>query len=69
MKTKIENIPDAGSIEKWLDDDEVRKRLRISNSTLKRWRSKNLIRFSRIGRKTYYSEQDLVAFLQQHKSK
>jgi hypothetical protein len=51
---------------KWLDSQDILLSLHISERTLRRWRSKNLLPFSRIGGKIYYRETDLLALLEKN---
>jgi hypothetical protein len=48
---------------KLLDNDELCIMLNISNRTLQRYRCTGQLPFKRIGRKTYYSELDVLRFI------
>jgi len=65
MKPAITNKNEE-NLEKWLDNQDILLRMRISNSTLIRWRRKKVIPFSRIGNKIYYRESDLLALLEKN---
>ncbi len=50
----------------WIDKQEIMMRLHISNRTLQTWRSKGILPFSRIRKKIYYKESDLINLLNSH---
>jgi hypothetical protein len=58
MKETIKKLqqPQFKSKEKWLDGTDVKQMLHISESTLWRYRKKNMIPFSKIGNKYVYPE-------------
>lgn len=59
----------ANSSEVWLDKQDILQRMFISERTLARWRRKNILPFSRVGRKIYYREADLLAMLEKARVK
>lgn len=63
-----EKIPGEtnGLKEVWLDKQEILQRMHISDRTLQSWRSKKLLRHSKIGGKIYYSETDLQLLLKRN---
>lgn len=52
---------------KWLKSKEVRHVLGISTNTLNSLRIKGYVSFSRIGMIYYYSYEDLLQYLENHK--
>jgi len=57
----------ADSSEVWLDKQDILQRMYISNSTLQRWRRKKILPYSRVGRKIWYRESDLLELLEKAK--
>ena len=47
----------------WLDNQEVMQMLKISESTLRRWRISGLIPWTRIKGKYYYKDSDIHELL------
>jgi predicted site-specific integrase-resolvase len=58
------NLSDTNSSEVWLDKQDILQRMYISNSTLQRWRRKKILPYSRVGRKIWYREADLLKLLE-----
>ena len=58
MKETIKKLqqPQFIAKEKWLDGADVKQMLHVSESTLWRYRKKNMIPFSKIGNKYVYPE-------------
>ena len=64
---KQHNLENSNNAQvKWLDSQDILLSLHISERTLRRWRSKHLLPFSRIGGKIYYRETDLLALLEKN---
>ena len=59
------NADDSGS--EWIESDEARKLLGVSQKTWQNYRDQRLIPFSQIGRKIYVNCADLDAFLRNHR--
>lgn len=57
------------SKEEWMDKQDVLQFLHISERTLQKWRSQNLLPYSRIGRKIFYKKSDLIALLEKNRKK
>lgn len=51
----------------WIESDEARKLLGVSQKTWQNYRDQRLIPFSQIGRKIYVNRTDLDAFLRSHR--
>lgn len=62
----VEHTAHAAIKETWLDNHDVMKRMHISGRTLQKWRSEKLLPYSRIGKKIYYKESDLLKLLEQN---
>ena len=54
----------GNSSEVWLDKQDILQRLYISSRTLQRWRWKKILPYTRIGRKIWYREADLLELLE-----
>ena len=52
--------------ERWLTSKEVTALLGISLRTLQRYRSVGALPYKTLGKKTYYSEEDVLEFLSNH---
>ena len=50
----------------WLDNEAVCAYLKISQSTLQRYRSSGELPFQMIYHKTYYKESDVIRFIEKH---
>lgn len=59
------NADDSNS--EWIESDEARKLLGVSQKTWQNYRDQRLIPFSQIGRKIYVNRADLDAFLRNHR--
>ncbi len=55
-------LPPPGN---WIDKQIMMQNLHVSSGTLRNWRNRGLIPFSRIGAKIYYHEQDVHKLLLQ----
>ena len=51
---------------KWMTHKEVCEALDISHRTLQRYRSIGALPYKTLGKKTYYSEADVLTFLSEH---
>ena len=51
---------------KWMTHKEVCEALDISHRTLQRYRSEGALSYKTLGKKTYYSETDVLDFLSKH---
>ena len=51
---------------KWMTHKEVCEALDISHRTLQRYRSTGALPYKTLGKKTYYSEEDVLTFLSEH---
>ena len=52
--------------EKLLDNQDLCLLLQISKRTLQRYRSEGALAYKTLGKKTYYSETDVLDFLSKH---
>lgn len=59
------NAEDSNS--EWIESDEARKLLGVSQKTWQNYRDQRLIPFSQIGRKIYVNRADIDAFLRKHR--
>lgn len=59
------NADDSNS--EWIESDEARKLLGVSQKTWQNYRDQRLIPFSQIGRKIYVNRADIDAFLRKHR--
>jgi len=57
----------GNSSEVWLDKQDILQRMHISSRTLQQWRKKKILPYSRIGRKIWYREADLLELLEKAK--
>ena len=55
--------------EKWLDNLELMKLLKISKRTAQHYRDNGIISFSQVGNKIYYRLSDVEALLNKHYNK
>jgi len=55
---------DTNPSQVWLDKQDILQRMHVSSSTLQKWRKKKLLPYSRLGRKIYYLESDLLMMLE-----
>jgi DNA-binding transcriptional MerR regulator len=46
------------------DNSDVIQKLKVSERTLATWREKGMIRYSKVGAKIYYKEEDIIQFLE-----
>jgi hypothetical protein len=60
MKT---NALDASDHDELLDNSDAKQMLKVTDSTLYRWRKQHLIEARRIGKKDYYLKSDLERIL------
>ena len=60
------NPPQDSKCLDWLTSDEVIKLLQISRKTLQNYRDDNLIGFTRINRKIYYSKAEIEQLLREN---
>jgi hypothetical protein len=51
------------------DNAELMRYLKVSRRTLATWRAEQLIEFSQIGSKLYYSKEQVAKFLERYKIK
>ena len=65
MKNTIINVNEQ-VLDKWIDKQDILLKMNISDGTLKNWRRKKLLPFTRIGKKIYYREHDVQAMLEKH---
>ena len=63
---KYEDRQPVQSQERWLTSKEVTALLGISLRTLQRYRSEGALSYKTLGKKTYYSETDVLDFLSKH---
>jgi Helix-turn-helix domain len=61
--SEIEAAVENGSLEDWIDNQDVMQMLHISPRTLQTIRSNGILPFSRIGNKLYYRRQDIQRLL------
>ena len=68
LKRTTPDIPQRPMInsEPLLDNQEVCLMLQISKRTLQRYRSEGALAYKTLGKKTYYSETDVLDFLSKH---
>lgn len=59
------NADDINS--EWIESEEARKFLGVSQKTWQNYRDQRLVPFSQIGRKIYVNRADLDAFLRNHR--
>lgn len=52
--------------EKWLDNQQVCKILRVSTRTLQDYRDQGVLSFSQYGKKIYYRADDIELHLENH---
>jgi hypothetical protein len=57
---------DRSHEEKWLDNADVCKLLKVSSRTLQNYRDDGILPYAKIGRKCYYSASDIEDILQKH---
>jgi excisionase family DNA binding protein len=50
----------------WVESNEARKMLGVSQKTWQNYRDKRIIPFSQVGRKIYVRRADLQAFMESH---
>jgi len=53
----------------WLNEKEARQYLKVSKSTLQKYRRDGIVPFSQVGRKIMFKKEDLDAFLTQNYSR
>lgn len=63
----IERSQNVNSGSEWIESDEARKLLGVSQKTWQNYRDQRLISFSQIGRKIYVNRADLDTFLRKHR--
>lgn len=72
LASKVEmlcRINGDGSMQKWMDNQEVCKILCISKRTLQAYRDNGTLPFSQIGHKMFYRPQDVEAAINKLKRK
>ena len=74
LLVKLSEIFDArtsngSDTREWLNEKEAREYLRVSKSTLQKYRREGIIPFSQYERKIMFRKEDLDAFLTQNYSK
>lgn len=65
MKSR-ENAPDFTEPLRLFDNQDLCMLLQISKRTLQRYRSTGALPYKALGKKTYYSESDVLTFLTNH---
>lgn len=65
MKSR-ENAPDSTESLRLFDNQDLCMLLQISKRTLQRYRSTGALPYKTLGKKTYYSESDVLTFLTNH---
>ena len=65
MESKLDES--QNSRKEWLDQQEACLLLHISKRTLSNFRDRGLLTFSKIGRKVFYSHDDIDHYLYVHK--
>ena len=68
IDTKLDEITKP-AVKILLTEAEVRKLLSICSKTLQNYRNQGLLSFSQHGRKIFYTQDDIDAFLEEHKCK
>ena len=67
IKTEVRNsVRPTESVDKWVDNEEASKLLKVSKRTLQTYRDSGEISFSQTGSKIYYRKSDIEEFLQKH---
>jgi DNA-binding transcriptional MerR regulator len=61
INSKLQQLQPSDSV--W-DNSDVIQKLKVSERTLATWREKGMIRYSKIGNKIYYREEDIIQFLE-----
>lgn len=61
IRSKLEKINPSDS---YWDNSDVIQKLKVSERTLATWREKGMIRYSKVGAKIYYREEDIIQFLE-----
>lgn len=70
LKQKIKEISDKTlptRLGDWVDSEQVCRMLNISKRTLQNYRDKGVIPYSRIERKMYYKQDDVLKFLESNR--
>jgi excisionase family DNA binding protein len=63
MKSLILNNKKEEYLNRWVESGEARKQLKVSERTWQRMRDERVIPFSQFGRKIYFRQSDIEAFL------
>ena len=63
MKSLILNNKKEEYLNRWVESGEARKQLKVSERTWQRMRNERVIPFSQFGRKIYFRQSDIEAFL------
>ena len=56
LEDTVKELQQDRSVEKWLDAVDVKERLKISDSTLWRYRKEDIIPYTKVGNKILYPE-------------
>jgi hypothetical protein len=61
INSKLQQLQPSDS---YWDNSDVIQKLKVSERTLATWREKGMIRYSKVGAKIYYREEDIIQFLE-----
>jgi DNA-binding transcriptional MerR regulator len=61
INNKLQQLQPSDS---YWDNSDVIQKLKVSERTLATWREKGMIRYSKVGAKIYYKEEDIIQFLE-----
>jgi excisionase family DNA binding protein len=63
LKSLFLNNKTEAFLNRWVESEEARKQLKVSQRTWQRMRDERIIPFSQFGRKIYVRQSDIEAFL------
>jgi len=66
MQKLMERLPTITESIRLFDNQDLCMLLQISKRTLQRYRSVGALPYKTLGKKTYYSEEDVLTFLSNH---
>jgi len=66
MQKLMERLPSITESIRLFDNQDLCMLLQISKRTLQRYRSVGALPYKTLGKKTYYSEEDVLTFLSNH---